>query len=47
MNQVITRKNLLAGFRTRFAALRLSLKKLSKDNRAEGYLDVASAPVNA
>lgn len=39
MHQMIFRKN--TGFRARFADLRLSLKKLSNDNRAEGYLDVA------
>ena len=39
MNQMISRKN--TGLRARFAALPFNLKKLSKDNRGEGYLDVA------
>lgn len=45
MNQMIARKN--TGLRARFATLRANLKRLSKDNRGEDYLDVASAPVDA
>lgn len=42
MNQMITRKHaIMSNLRTRFAALRSNLKKLSKDNRGEGFLDMA------
>lgn len=42
MNQMIVRKNsTLSAIRTRFASLRSGFKKLSKDNRGEGYLDMA------
>ena len=39
MNQMVTKKNV--SFRARFASLWANIKKLSKDNRGEGYLDMA------
>lgn len=42
MNQMIIRRNsTLSTLRARFASLRTGIKKLSKDNRGEGYLDMA------
>lgn len=42
MNQMIARKNsTLSALRARFASLGTGFRKLSKDNRGEGYLDMA------
>lgn len=42
MNQMVTCKHaIMSNLRTRLAALRSNLKKLSRDNRGEGFLDMA------